>query len=170
MITPEKPAHSALRGKCAPIVPPLLRPTFPRPREAERTLRQNRGKSRLRHLPVWGSHLFGPPGGLFGSLWSHSERKHNWVLAVHNGPYFQRHLLSLLRSQNRTISDRGILRSLRNDSRESVAIPAVFHLVDFMHSLSTVVSFGLLSDRFRGQFHLSGMSKFPRFRPLDPSL
>lgn len=99
MITPEKPAHSALRGKCAPIVPPLLRPTFPRPREAERTLRQNRGKSRLRHLPVWGSHLFGPPGGLFGSLWSHSERKHNWVLVVHNGPYFQRHLLSLLRSQ-----------------------------------------------------------------------
>ena len=73
-------------------------------------------------------------------------------------------------AKNRTISDRGILRSLRNDSRESVALPAVFHLVDFMHSLSTVVSFGLLSDRFRGQFHLSGMSKFPRFRPLDPSL
>ena len=70
----------------------------------------------------------------------------------------------------RTISDRGILRSLRNDSRESVRIPAVFHVVDFMYSVQKVVSFRLLFDRFRRQFHLSRMSRFPRFCPLDPSI
>lgn len=72
-------------------------------------------------------------------------------------------------ANNRAISDRGILRSLRNDSRESVRIPAVFHVVVVMRSLQEVVSFRLLPDRFGGKFPLSRVSGFPRFCPMDPS-